>query len=186
MLRALAGIHFIGNVEGRDLFNGNTDVAVCDGFVGNVAIKTCEGTAKLSACFSARRSSPRLPRRLAAALPPRLQRLQEAPRLLRVRGAPMLGVRGVCIVGHGSSNEKAVMNASASLPNSLSRSQRQHRVRSAQPLIGQFVRVWFARICLQPLGAPREAHYASRSDAARRGRPSAGQSLNRLFTAQAP
>ena len=42
-----AGLNFIGNVEGRDLFNGHTDVAVCDGFVGNVALKTCEGLAKL-------------------------------------------------------------------------------------------------------------------------------------------
>src|ERR1700735_4617683 len=47
LLRELKGINFIGNVEGRDLFNGHADVVVCDGFVGNVALKTCEGTAKL-------------------------------------------------------------------------------------------------------------------------------------------
>src|SRR5260370_41296563 len=47
LLRALKGINFKGNVEGRDLFNGPTDVAVCDGFVGNVALKSIEGTAQL-------------------------------------------------------------------------------------------------------------------------------------------
>jgi len=47
ILRATQGIHFIGNVEGRDLFNGTADVIVCDGFVGNVALKTSEGVAKL-------------------------------------------------------------------------------------------------------------------------------------------
>src|SRR5580704_4775245 len=47
LLRQLTNINFIGNVEGRDLFNGHADVIVCDGFVGNVALKTCEGTAKL-------------------------------------------------------------------------------------------------------------------------------------------
>ncbi len=47
LLRALTGIQFIGNVEGRDLFNGHSDVAVCDGFVGNVALKSIEGTAQL-------------------------------------------------------------------------------------------------------------------------------------------
>ena len=47
LLRALKGINFKGNVEGRDLFNGHSDVAVCDGFVGNVALKSIEGTAQL-------------------------------------------------------------------------------------------------------------------------------------------
>lgn len=111
LLRALPGIHFIGNVEGRDLFNGAADVVVCDGFVGNVALKTMEGLAKMVS-VSLRESlkstvtsqvGALLSRKAFSAFKKRLDYSEYG-------GAPMLGVRGVCIVGHGSSNDKAVMN----------------------------------------------------------------------------
>jgi glycerol-3-phosphate acyltransferase PlsX len=111
LLRQLTNINFIGNVEGRDLFNGHADVVVCDGFVGNVALKTCEGTAKLVS-VSLRESlkstmtsqvGALLSRKAFAAFKKRLDYSEYG-------GAPLLGVRGVCIVGHGSSNEKAIMN----------------------------------------------------------------------------
>jgi len=111
LLREVRGINFMGNVEGRDIFNGRCDVVVCDGFVGNVALKTCEGTAKLLS-VSLRESlkstvtsqvGALLSRKAFGAFKKRLDYSEYG-------GAQLLGVRGPCIVGHGSSNERAIMN----------------------------------------------------------------------------
>ena len=110
LLRALP-IHFLGNVEGRDLYNGHADVIVCDGFVGNVSLKTSEGLAKLvrSSLRESLKSTVTsqvgalLSQKAFAAFKKRLDYSEYG-------GAPLLGVRGVCIVGHGSSNERAIMN----------------------------------------------------------------------------
>jgi glycerol-3-phosphate acyltransferase PlsX len=111
LLRALHGINFIGNVEGRDLFNGHTDVAVCDGFVGNVAIKTCEGTARLVSTLLREALKSTVTSQVGALLSRRaFNDFKKRLDYSEYGGAPLLGVRGVCIVGHGSSNEKAVMN----------------------------------------------------------------------------
>jgi glycerol-3-phosphate acyltransferase PlsX len=111
LMRTLPGINFIGNVEGRDLFNGNADVVVCDGFVGNVALKTSEGLAKLVSVSLRESLKSTVTSQVGALLS------QAAFRAFKKRldyseygGAPLLGVRGVCIVGHGSSSDKAVMN----------------------------------------------------------------------------
>jgi glycerol-3-phosphate acyltransferase PlsX len=111
LLRALKGINFKGNVEGRDLFNGHSDVAVCDGFVGNVALKSIEGTAQLLSA-SLRESLKSTVTSQVGALLSRRAFAEFKKRLdySEYGGAVLLGVRGVCIVGHGSSNEKAVMN----------------------------------------------------------------------------
>jgi phosphate acyltransferase len=111
LLRALSGINFIGNVEGRDLYNGHSDVTVCDGFVGNVALKTSEGIVKLVTA-SLRESLKSTVTSQVGALLSRKAFAEFKKRLdySEYGGAPLLGVRGVCIVGHGSSNEKAVMN----------------------------------------------------------------------------
>jgi len=111
LLRALPGINFIGNVEGRDIYNGNCDVIVCDGFVGNVALKTSEGIAKLVTTSLREALKSTVTSQVGALLSRRAfgdfkKRLDYS----EYGGAPLLGVRGVCIVGHGSSNEKAVMN----------------------------------------------------------------------------
>jgi len=110
LLRALP-LNFLGNVEGRDLYNGRADVVVCDGFVGNVALKTSEGLAKL-VNTSLRESLKSTVTSVVGAL-----LSQKAFRAFKKRldyseygGAQLLGVRGVCIVGHGSSNERAIMN----------------------------------------------------------------------------
>jgi glycerol-3-phosphate acyltransferase PlsX len=111
LLRARQQIQFIGNVEGRDLFNGHTDVIVCDGFVGNVALKTSEGLAKL-VNSSLRNSLKSTITSQVGALLSR-QAFQDFKKRLdysEYGGAPLLGVRGVCIVGHGSSNDRAIMN----------------------------------------------------------------------------
>jgi glycerol-3-phosphate acyltransferase PlsX len=106
------GLNFIGNVEGRDLFNGHADVIVCDGFVGNVALKTSEGLARLVR-ESLRESLMSTVTAKVGAMLSR-QAFNEFKKRLdysEYGGAPLLGVRGVCIVGHGSSNERAIMNA---------------------------------------------------------------------------
>jgi glycerol-3-phosphate acyltransferase PlsX len=111
LLRNLPGMDFIGNVEGRDLFNGRTDVAVCDGFVGNVAIKTIEGTAKLVSTLLREALKSTVTSQVGALLSRRaFNDFKKRLDYSEYGGAPLLGVRGVCIVGHGSSNEKAVMN----------------------------------------------------------------------------
>jgi glycerol-3-phosphate acyltransferase PlsX len=113
LLRALPEgmLNFLGNVEGRDLYNGHAEVVVCDGFVGNVALKTSEGLAKL-VNSSLRESLKSTVTSVVGAL-----LSQKAFKAFKKRldyseygGAPLLGVRGVCIVGHGSSNERAIMN----------------------------------------------------------------------------
>jgi glycerol-3-phosphate acyltransferase PlsX len=111
LLRALSGINFIGNVEGRDLFNGNCDVTVCDGFVGNVALKTSEGIVKLMSSMLREALKSTVTSQVGALLSRRaFDDFKKRLDYSEYGGAPLLGVRGVCIVGHGSSNEKAVMN----------------------------------------------------------------------------
>lgn len=110
LLKALP-IHFIGNVEGRDLYNGNADVIVCDGFVGNVALKTSEGLSRLVRDML----KDALERTVTAQVGALLSRKALSTFKRRMDpseygGAPLLGVRGVCIVGHGSSNDKAIRN----------------------------------------------------------------------------
>jgi len=111
MLRALPGINFIGNVEGRDIYNGNCDVTVCDGFVGNVALKASEGIARLVTTSLREALKSTVTSQVGALLSRRaFTDFKKRLDYNEYGGAPLLGVRGVCIVGHGSSNEKAVMN----------------------------------------------------------------------------
>ncbi|HKF46848.1 MAG TPA: phosphate acyltransferase PlsX [Terracidiphilus sp.] len=110
LLKALP-LNFIGNVEGRDIFNGNADVIVCDGFVGNVALKTSEGIGRFVRDVL-RESLTRTVTAKVGALLSR-QAFNEFRRRLdytEYGGAPLLGVRGVCIIGHGSSNDNAIFN----------------------------------------------------------------------------
>ena len=104
-------INFIGNVEGRDIYNGNADVIVCDGFVGNVALKTSEGLTKLVREMLKESLKKTVTAQVGALLSRKAfsafkRRLDPS----EYGGAPLLGVRGVCIVGHGSSNDRAILN----------------------------------------------------------------------------
>jgi glycerol-3-phosphate acyltransferase PlsX len=110
LLREL-GLNFIGNVEGRDLYNGQADVVVCDGFVGNVALKTSEGLAKLVSSSLRESLKSTVTSQVGAMLSQRaFKAFKSRLDYSEYGGAPLLGVRGVCVVGHGSSNERAVMN----------------------------------------------------------------------------
>jgi phosphate acyltransferase len=104
-------INFIGNVEGRDIYNGNCDVIVCDGFVGNVALKTSEGLTRLVREMLKASLNTTVTAQVGALLSRKAfnafkKRLDPS----EYGGAPLLGVRGVCIIGHGSSNDRAIMN----------------------------------------------------------------------------
>lgn len=105
-------LHFVGNVEGRDLYNGKLDVIVCDGFIGNVALKVSEGLVEtvrylLKESLKSTITSQvgyLLSRKAFADFKKRLDYAEYG-------GAPLLGIKGVCIVGHGSSNAVAIKNA---------------------------------------------------------------------------
>ena len=104
-------IRFIGNVEGRDLFNSHADVVVCDGFVGNVALKASEGLAKLVSSSLRESLRSTVTSQIGALLSQKaFKSFKKRLDYTEYGGAPLLGVRGVCIVGHGSSNDTAVMN----------------------------------------------------------------------------
>ena len=110
LLRA-SSLNFIGNVEGRDLFNGHADVIVCDGFVGNVALKTGEGLVKLVSSSLKESLRSTVTSQIGALLSLKaFKRFKKRLDYTEYGGAPLLGVRGVCIVGHGSSNDKAILN----------------------------------------------------------------------------
>ncbi|MEM6910805.1 MAG: phosphate acyltransferase PlsX [Verrucomicrobiota bacterium] len=105
-------LHFVGNVEGRDILNGGLDVIVTDGFTGNVVLKTVEGTAKAVGGWlkTELRANPL---RLLGALLARgaFSAVKARGNYETYGGSPLLGVRGVCIIGHGGSSPLAVMNA---------------------------------------------------------------------------
>lgn len=105
-------LNFVGNVEGRDVFEGETDVVVCDGFVGNVVLKTGESVAMAIGHWM-KHEFKRNPIRIAGAL-----LLSGALKAMKGRldpesygGAPLLGVNGVCIIAHGSSSSRAIYHA---------------------------------------------------------------------------
>jgi len=112
--RALAqcGIRFVGNVEGRDVFNGNVDVIVCDGFTGNVILKTAEGFGEMVISYL-RHEASRSPVYGAGLLMAKGAFLSLRRRVdySEYGGAPLLGVNGACLIGHGRSSRKAITNA---------------------------------------------------------------------------
>jgi glycerol-3-phosphate acyltransferase PlsX len=111
LLEQAPGLHFIGNVEGRDIMSDRVDVVVTDGFTGNVVLKTLEGGMKaaiggLMAAFASEEHY----RVHADALLPALLPLYESLDPETYGGAVLLGVDGVCIIAHGSSSERAIVN----------------------------------------------------------------------------
>lgn len=112
LLEQTPSIHFIGNVEGRDIYTGKTDVIVADGFVGNVALKVSESMALALAELLRRELKRTFWNRLGAALlMPAFYRLRRAMDYAEFGGAPLLGVSGGCYICHGSSPAKAIRNA---------------------------------------------------------------------------
>lgn len=112
LLRQTPGIHFIGNVEGHDLFETELDVVLCDGFVGNIVLKSCEATAKAVSKWL-KQEIKASPVRMAGALLAKgaFKALKEKSSYETYGGSPLLGVNGVVIIAHGSSSALAVRNA---------------------------------------------------------------------------
>jgi glycerol-3-phosphate acyltransferase PlsX len=106
------GLNFIGNAEGRDVYNGNADVVVCDGFVGNVVLKASEALGEM-VNKTLREELTKTFRRKIGALLARsaFDGLKKKMDYSEYGGAPLLGVKGGCIVCHGRSNAKAIKNA---------------------------------------------------------------------------
>ena len=111
-LLAAAPLNFIGNVEGRDLLIGNADVVVCDGFVGNVALKLAEASGEYFFGVLLEHALATTRGKIG------LQLLKPALRAVRKRfdhreygGAPLLGVRGICLIGHGRADARAIGSA---------------------------------------------------------------------------
>ena len=110
LLEQHSGINFVGNVEGRDIFKGACDVVVCEGFVGNVILKVTEGLAASLLADVHDALNKANPDRKADSRQV-LKDLMSRNDYAEYGGAPLLGVDGICIIGHGSSDARAVFNA---------------------------------------------------------------------------
>lgn len=111
LLRA-SGLNFRGNIEGHDLFQNPVEVVLCDGFTGNVVLKSCEATAE--AVFHwLKNELKKTPLRLAGAMLAKgaFKNIKKRTNYEEYGGSPLLGVDGICIIAHGSSSPKAIKNA---------------------------------------------------------------------------
>jgi len=120
-LLRLVPINFYGNVEGDDIYKGTTDVVVCDGFAGNVALKTSEGLAKMLGDFLKEEYTRGLLSRLAAIVSyPVIRRFRRRVDHRRYNGAALLGLRGIVVKSHGSADRLAFSTALARAHNEAS------------------------------------------------------------------
>jgi len=124
LLRA-SGLNYYGNIEGDDIYKGTTDVVVCDGFVGNVALKTSEGLAQMLAVYLREEFKRSVFTRLAALLAlPVINSFKRRVDHRRYNGASLLGLRGIVVKSHGSADtfafgfaiERAYEEARSALP----------------------------------------------------------------------
>jgi len=139
-----SGLNFIGNIESRDVLSGAADVVVCDGFVGNVVLKFGEGLALAIRDIVKSEFHGFRGRLLAVYLSPLAAKIRRMYRRIDYReygGAPLLGIEGVCIIAHGSSNARAIRNAIRAAVESVShgfvdeiRAQMAPRTTPAPPL----------------------------------------------------
>lgn len=110
LLRGAAGVNFVGFIEGRDVFSGGADVIVTDGVVGNVVIKLAEGLAD-GIFRSIAREVAVIDPQLAERFKPVVKKIYSQHDYHEYGGAPLLGVNGVCIISHGSSQARTITNA---------------------------------------------------------------------------
>ena len=127
LLRSLP-INFTGNVEGRDLFTGSADVIVCDGFVGNVALKVSEGLVDIIKHMLQESLAATITRKIGYVLSRSAYTdFKKRVDYSEYGGVPLLGVKGVCIICHGRSNANAIKNA-IRVAAEFSRGQVNHRI----------------------------------------------------------
>lgn len=122
-----SNINFVGNVEGRDVLSGTVDVAVTDGFTGNIMLKFAESIQPMLVKSMKRQIQTNIFSRMGAMLLlPFLKRMKNTFDYAEAGGAPLLGVNGVVIIAHGSSNARAISNAIAVAYEMAARKIRQH------------------------------------------------------------
>src|SRR5437879_11824239 len=112
LLKAQAGVNFVGNVEGKDVFQGKADVIVTDGFSGNILIKTAEGVAEF--LFTNMREAVKgdaLATLGGLLIRPKLRAIRRRADWREFGGALLLGVKGVAVIAHGRSDARAIYNA---------------------------------------------------------------------------
>ncbi len=112
LLKQQTSLNFVGNVEGRDVFRGNVDVIVCDGFTGNIALKLSEGLVEHIGGMLKKAIKSSIRSQIGYALSKKaFDAFRKRTDYSEYGGAPLLGVRGVTIIGHGRSNANAIKNA---------------------------------------------------------------------------
>jgi phosphate acyltransferase len=112
LLKSLKHLNFIGNVEGRDVYTGQVDVIVCDGFVGNVALKVSEGLVDVIRQLLKTSLKVSITRQVGAYLAQgAFNEFKKRVDYSEYGGAPLLGLNGICVICHGRSNTKAIKNA---------------------------------------------------------------------------
>ena len=122
-------INFIGNLEGKDIYKGVADVIVCDGFTGNVALKVTEGIIEVLFSMMRREIMQNLLSKIGYLLMKRaLKKFKKKVDYTEYGGALLLGINGICIVGHGRSNAHAIKNA-IKLAKDFVRSKVQEKIR---------------------------------------------------------
>ncbi len=105
-------LNFIGNIEGKDIFSGMTDVVVCDGFIGNIALKVSEGLAEtILKMLKQEISSVSTGRVGYLLMKPAIRKFKKRTDYDEYGGAPLLGINGTSIISHGRSSSKAIKNA---------------------------------------------------------------------------
>ena len=111
-LLSASKLNFVGNIEGRHIFDAKVDVIVCDGFIGNAVLKVSEGIAETMITLIKREVNKNIFRQLVGLMSlPVFKALKKDLDYSEYGGAPLLGVDGICIIGHGRSNPKAIKNA---------------------------------------------------------------------------
>ncbi|WP_457621866.1 phosphate acyltransferase PlsX [Persephonella sp.] len=111
-LLKMTKLNFIGNAEGRDIFTGDFDVIVCDGFVGNIVLKTSESLGSIIVEMIKNEVKKSLVSKIGAALMiPALKRFKRKADFAEYGGAPLLGTKGTCIITHGRADGRAIKNA---------------------------------------------------------------------------
>ena len=133
LLEQNENINFVGNVEGRDIYTGDCDVIVCDGFLGNVVLKVSEGLADAIKEMLKRKLSTNVITKLGSLLSaPAFKALKKEIDYSEYGGAPLLGIDGVCIIAHGGSSANAIKNAIRIAHESLCHHVNQHIIEALQ------------------------------------------------------
>ena len=121
-------LNFLGNVEGHDLYEGKANVVVCDGFVGNVVLKTSDSVAHFIGAWLKAELTKNPLRTLGALLvKPGLDEIKRRSDPSMYGGAPLLGINGICLIGHGASSARAVCNGIRAAAEAI-RNRINHRI----------------------------------------------------------